>query len=815
MLPKQKYCLLLLGCLSVSIVCFAGDPVIPKLLAYKKLLEKHPAEKVHIHTDKPAYTNTDTIWFKAYVVDVLLNHPSTASKVLYTQLVDERGKILSQAKLPLVMGLTSGWFIPGDAAPTGSYRIRAYTSQMKAYGGSLYYEKAIVLKNRTGKPQLQTTIARGRSADTLQFFPEGGDLVSGISSVVAFKATQANGLGTDVNATIIDEQGNKMTDITSAHLGMGTFSFTPQAGHKYYAKATFKDGYISKIPLPLALPKGYTMQLSHVADSIHIVINGSADVLGQGALTLVGSQYGVTRYVSQFPLTAAAFNRLVPGANFLTGVAQFTLFDPEGAPIAERLVYIDHNDELSISTDINNASDKRALMKLSVGLKDPAGKPEVGSLSVSVYNNADNLMAEDEETGIYADMLLAADLKGYIERPGYYFGKLHDAERLKHLDNLLLTQGWRRFSWRDVLVKGLPATTDDVEDGLQLTGTIKQKKQPYAGGDVSLFKTGSLKNIWQTKTDSAGRFAFTDLRFADTARFAISVNTGGEKKNLDIQVKPDQQLAIANTDFANGTIVNMPYITARGIPENEALDMRWLNSKTILLKEVKITAKPVLVKESANLNGPGRADAIVTAKQLETVVDLPRYLTSYISGLTIGGDPQSPKVYARQGLIDATRTPPPTPMGIVLDGMPIGDDFSRVDVQNIETIEVLKSGGLTAMYGIDGMGGVLVITTKRGRDYTADELNRNSPGILPVTLAGYQPYREMYQPAYKPGEAVSIANPDFRKTLYWNPNVLTNEKGQAELSFYNSDYVGPCKIVIEGINADGKIVRATYHYEVK
>lgn len=822
MLPKQNKLWLLPACLVIFLAGFAGkpagDPVINKLLAYKKLLEKHPVEKIHIHTDKPAYTNYDTIWFKAYVADVLLNHPSFASKILYTELLNGRGKIVRSAKLPMMAGLASGWFILGDSMRTGNYRIRAYTSQMKAYGGSLYYEKWLALKNRKGMAATPLTNLKTAKlpADTLQFFAESGDLINGISSVVAFKALQANGLGTDVSGTVEDDQGNKLLSFASAHLGMGVFNLTPQPGRKYYARVAFKDGYTARVQLPTALPQGYTMQLEHQADSIHIIVKGSDGVLGSGALTLVASQQGVTRYITQFPLTTPVFNRLAAGANFLTGVAQFTLFDANGIALAERLVYIDRKDELNVMAGINASYARRAPVKLPLNLKNAEGKPEVGSLSVSVYNNSENLLPEDDEASIYTDMLLTADLKGNVEQPNYYFSKPHDAERLKQLDNLLLTQGWRRFSWRDVLAKGLPEVTEEAEDGLQITGIIKQKKQPYAGGDVSLFKAGSLKNIWQTKTDSAGRFTFADLRFADTARFAVTINASAERKNYDIQVAPDKPLNIPGADITSTVaMVTMPYITARGIPENEALDMSWLNSKTTLLKEVKITAKPILVKESANLNGPGRADAIVTAKQLETVVDLKRYLTSYVSGLTIGGDPQSPSVYARQGLIDATTVPPPTPMSIVLDGMPVGTDLSRVDIQNIETIEVLKSGGLTAMYGIDGLGGILVVTTKRGRDYTAAELARNSPGILPVTLTGYQPYREMYQPVYKPNEAVSTAKPDFRKTLYWNPNVLTNEKGQAELSFYNSDYIGPCKVVIEGINADGQIVRAVYHYEVK
>ncbi len=49
-------------------------------------------------------------------------------------------------------------------------------------------------------------------------------------------------------------------------------------------------------------------------------------------------------------------------------------------------------------------------------------------------------------------------------------------------------------------------------------------------------------------------------------------------------------------------------------------------------------------------------------------------------------------------------------------------------------------------------------------------------------------------------------NPDFRTTIYWNPNVITNKSGRAKISFTNSDRARNLQICIEGITEDGMLI---------
>jgi hypothetical protein len=46
--------------------------------------------------------------------------------------------------------------------------------------------------------------------------------------------------------------------------------------------------------------------------------------------------------------------------------------------------------------------------------------------------------------------------------------------------------------------------------------------------------------------------------------------------------------------------------------------------------------------------------------------------------------------------------------------------------------------------------------------------------------------------------------PDYRNTLFWNPDLQTRKDGKTEISFFTSDESSDYIIVVEGITSDGK-----------
>jgi TonB-dependent SusC/RagA subfamily outer membrane receptor len=151
-------------------------------------------------------------------------------------------------------------------------------------------------------------------------------------------------------------------------------------------------------------------------------------------------------------------------------------------------------------------------------------------------------------------------------------------------------------------------------------------------------------------------------------------------------------------------------------------------------------------------------------------------------------------------------------MAIFIDGMNVGEDFSLDDivVQDIESVEILKNANTTAIYGIRGGGGVIVINTKRGGGLTST--NSYTPGLISFIPKGYAVVREFYSPKY---DVKPDSRPDLRTTVFWEPQMASDANGKAKVSYFNTDVPGIYRIVIEGIDINGSLARKVLTYEVK
>ncbi len=793
----------------------AQQSLLEKLSAYKNFSQDHPFEKIHVHTNQPHYLNHDTLWLKAYILHSNLNRPSAISHTLNVELIDPEGKRIREAKLKVTMGLADGYLNLSDTLKTGNYLLNVYTNHMEKLGEEFYYRKSIYIHD--GSIQKEVNVPAGLA---VTFFPEGGELVQNIPSVVGFKAIDQRGLGMGIKGVIKDDQGQVITRLSSEHLGMGKFHLHPQTGRKYLAEVQDEKGNTAQFSLPEAQHSGYVLRAQSTPDSIILHIIYGPELSGQ-PFTIVAMQDGITRYISQPKTTPFGSRLFIHKSQFYTGIVQWTLFDALGHPRAERLTFCDHQDFLKIQANLKGNYAKRDPVKASIELKNVDQEGEIASLSIAVFSETAYPYDDDQETSIYTDLLLTSDLKGYIEKPNAYFTGKDTLKSRQNLDLLLLTQGWRKFSWKEKLFKALPAVHDIPQTDKQVSGRVLLSSgKPYVGGTISLFQSGQKQEIFQTSSDQEGRFTFDDLTIVDTVSFVISTNTDQSKKNHRIEVfnlgKPARQITSANQ-------FPFPILKPDSSPsENLALDQLDIQLKGINLNEVKIVGKKSNgVIESSNLNGPGKADAVILAKDLLTTHDLTTYLTNHITGLKIWDG----KIYSRE-IPDRNKgaefdlpnpnnsfLPGPKPMLVVMDGTYLDQEtfnISNLDPNDVASIEVLK-GTSAALYGIEGAYGVLIISLKRGKAPSPEDyLKRASFGVLPFRLLGYQSLREFYHPQYPVQQ-----EKDVRKVLYWNPAAMTSPEGKTTIEFLNSDYIGKFSIVIQAMNADGQIGRAVYQYEVK
>lgn len=296
-MPLKKTCLLLL-----SVLCFY---LLPAQSGFKLFFEK-----VYLHLDRDYYAAGEDIWFKAYLANAQSNHSTTSSNNLYVELVDPGNNLFAREVVRIDNGVGVGDFRLEDSIAPGHYRVRAYTNWMRNFGMNFVFEKDIWIAGKAaaikapapagGSPDDMPAPRRKPSnAGSIQFLPEGGTMVEGLSSMVAFKTEDINGKGVEATGWILSATGDTVARFATEFLGMGRFAFTPQAGIKYRAVVRYKNNAPVAAVFPEAYPDGFVMNTGNTDDSAIIVsVNTNAATLSRhtGEITLAGRHGGILYY---------------------------------------------------------------------------------------------------------------------------------------------------------------------------------------------------------------------------------------------------------------------------------------------------------------------------------------------------------------------------------------------------------------------------------------------------------------------------------------------------------------------------------------
>jgi hypothetical protein len=653
---------------------------------------------------------------------------------------------------------------------------------------------------------------KATSADIdIQFFPEGGDLVAGLRSTVAFKATGPEGLPAIVQGSLI-EGDKEIIELSSSARGGGKFVFRPVSGNSYKALLKFADGSERSFALPEIKPEGYVLSVSNT-DQENLRVNVSSSVkFSDEEIILIAQSNNKVQLVSRNKLVGSRFSINIPKKRFPQGILQITLLTSKNEPIAERIVFINHNEKLKI--DIGSdlpESQAKGRAKLSLSVTDKENKPVLGSFSISVVDETKVPYDENNEKTILSTLLLTSDLRGYVHQPNYFFTSV-DSTKIKELDLLMLTQGWRRFVWKDIQAESQPQLAYKAEQGISISGKVTQGGKPVDKGKVMLFYLDGMPVNKDTLTDDEGRFRFNNLNFADGTKLVLQARNAKDNKGVKVILdKMPPELILKNKNLAEVEInVNSSMIAYLKNSMIQHDSLRRMASGSIMLDEVRVVEKKIDYSNSRNLNGPGRADETLAGEKLEAFClgDLTDCLQGLVTGLIMKeGKPYlNRNVYGSLGLA--------THMLVLVDGAEVEpEDLGYISPLDVEFIEVLKTAITTGLYGTKGVGGVLLITMKRG-GARIDKGPVYTPGLVRSDERGYHKSREFYSPNYSDPIMNTNAN-DLRTTIYWNPALTTNGEGKANVEFFNAGSAGNYKVIVEGIDAYGNIGRSVYKYVVK
>lgn len=805
----------------ISILSFFSfinnDDLLKQLVSkLEKYHQTYPEEKAYLHTDKSYYVAGENLWFKAYLVDALTNRPDTVSVPLYVELIDNTaGKIIYKRTIKLSGGFGHGDFKLSDSLQAGTYRLRAYTNWMRNMDESLFYTKDFQIYATS-----QQDIVERLNAEIIDFnfFAEGGNLIGGFDSRIAFKATDITGKGVDVSGEIISSTGDTIQDFKSVHLGMGFVTFKPENGKSYRAVVKYQNIHTKTFNLPQVKSEGISMVIDNTSskDNIRIILNNN---MADTKMLIIGQSKGVAFYVGSVPAGKQNSFIMIPKDKFPPGVAQFTVFDDKFRPHCERVVFIQPTQSLTFNIKTNKITYKtREKTNLDIEVKDNEGNPVEGNFSLSVSDD-NQIKGIDEQETILTNILLRSDLKGNIENPTYYFDKTK-LNASYHLDILMMTQGWRRFKWQDVLQEELSPTKFVLERGLTIAGQATKLDDKSFDKKLNLtmiLGRDSTQQFLMEETEKDGTFTFYGLDFKDSCEVMVQTMLGEEKENAKSKISFLAQTSPACT-VVNKTVgvVEIDYqsLTDYFKYTKDALDFqkKYSLDNSLMLSEVAVKAKkyvkPPLTDRRVLY---ARAEATVKGDASPSALNVFELLRGRVAGVYIGGDRNNPNITFRGG---SSMSLDGNPMYLV-DGMPVTKDMIlSIDINLVDRVEIVRSLAGGVMYGDQARGGIVSVFIKNGTFDNKFTTNEETYGIAKTNFIGYYTSKKFYVPKYDQ-DLSQNTRPDYRATVYWSPMIRTDKNGKASVSYFNTDAQTTVKIHIEGITNSGLMGSNNVNYSVK
>ena len=739
-------------------------------------------EKLYAHTDRSTYAAGEIMWFKLYDLDGIRHRLTDLSKVAYAELISGDGKAVLQGKISLQEGMGNGSFLIPFTVASGNYLFRVYTSWMKNFPPEFYFEKQITVLNSQRKPLLDTLSKQ--NAYDIQFFPEGGNLVAGLPGNIGFRVIDQYGRGVDCEGFVINNKMDTIVHFRPFKFGLGHFMLNPEKGQEYTARILIKNGQLVTRALPLVADKGFSMIVVS-PDSGHILVNvysNSGDP--EGAVYLFAQNRMVPKLSRQSNMKDGRASFLVERNLLGEGISTITLFNNRLQPVSERLYFQKPKEHLTI--DLKAGKDNYDLrQRVSLDLTSTEqGNAAEGDFSIAVYQQ-DSLQNNSGPT-INDWTWLCSDLRGNIESPSFYLSA--DPTVPEATENLMLTQGWRKIHWDDIVQGRAPAFEYVPEyDGQIINARIIDRRSgnPVAGVPVYLSVPGENYSLNISTSNERGELRYEIRRFYGPGELVLQANGKGDSiYRIDILSPYSEKFSgRSSTPFPayEKLADQLKYRTTHAQVDNHFLSEK---------KQQFLS-----YKAPDSLAFYGLPDKKYFLDDYTRFVTMEEVMREYVNEVRI----RKFKDNFQFTVFDVPHNYffENEPM-VLLDGIPV---FDVNKIMAFDPLKMKKIEVVSRRYYLDSVinEGIISYSTYKG-DLGGFKLD---PSSIILEWSGLQYEREFFSPQYETSEMAASRIPDFRHLLYWNPHVKADASGKVRLNFYTSDLPGHFIVVAEGVAQKG------------
>jgi hypothetical protein len=798
---KRKFTVIFIGLLH----CLSGNAQKPEELL-SGWSAKSPIEKAYLHFDRDNYIAGETAWFKAYLYSDF--YPDTISTTLYVELINESSVVLNRKIVPVFWGAARGQLEIPDSLVTGSYTIRAYSATMLNHAEDFIFKRSIFIYGK--KNDVLETATTLTKMVRLEFFPEGGNLVNGFINAVAFKATNESGLPVSVNGSLHNQKDQELASFSSYHDGMGMFEFTPVANEKYYV--LLAGDALNRNYLPVSAEKGIAIAVVTNQRELSFEIQQQITDPSFLAAYIIGQMQHHVIFRQELAAGKQKVSGVVNTQNLNSGILQITAFNSDGFPLAERLCFIDNKEyiqQAELIADTISFSEK-AKNHFSLVMKDTV----LGSFSVSVSDPAYDMLPVREHN-IFSGLLLTSDIKGYVHQPSWYFTGNADSAR-RAMDLVMMTNGWRRFKWDDLIKNKVPENKYKDLSYISLSGraNLMDSKKGFAEKEllIAINNADSTSTVELVTTDKQGHFRLDSMFFWGNTRLLFGDSRGNKSQFIEIKMSADSLAKL----FPFRSVEKIPSVISDALITSRqtklAVDYDEIQKASgIMLEGITVKGKrkktPTQEVEEKYTTGlftgiSDRTIDLVNSDEPMPQRNIFEYLQSRVPGITITpgqtGFSDDYILYYRGGQTMSLRSP--VPMLLYLNEMKVeAASIAAIRASDISLVKVYSS-----FVGAEhnGAGGVLSVYTKKGADTYASQAS----STYQVNYKGYSVRKEFYSPDYKVDVAEKYKT-DNRITLQWLPDFFVGDVNpRMPIIFYNNDRTKQFKVVIEGITTNGKML---------
>ncbi len=641
------------------------------------------------------------------------------------------------------------------------------------------------------------------SEPTVRFFPESGDLVNQLKTRVAFKAAFPDGTGAEVSGKVLNRNEEEVARFHTVFDGLGFFEIVPESDDRYIAVIDLPGGKEARVDLPQVKTSGLQLTVEPSPSGAAVSLHSTEP---RKDLTIVAHQRGTPVWAALSTEAMVILEGFIPAERLRSGIIHVTTFDSTGNPIAERLFYHSNAaDTLEVNAlSANSSYTPRSLVEIPLQF-EVQGVAAYPSVAIRVTEEAAH---SDTAIDISSWLQIGSDLHGSIPNLGQYlFGNGRE-----HVDLLMMTHGWRRFSWPDVINQQVDPLPEPSE-GFDVRGrvTLSNTREGIAGSKVVVMHRSGDGGVGEAVTDSQGYFTVEDMVFADSTQITVHADDRGGRVELRIELLDIITPRGGSRNLPGRTDNDLTGLYAdyqESVRQRLAVDRRYgLEMPAITLEEITVTDTRVRDRPAPTrlLIEPDRIIRVqdqphVSGKALDFLArqSVGLHVTQEFDGFRhywVFRDRSSSSLYQNEFCNNEGCIPL-----LLIDGMEADWrlDAGLINATDVEVIEVLR-GPNAAMYGSRAAGGVVSIVTRGGREVDRSNLSN-------ISVSGFSHPREFYSPDYGISSDLN-RKPDLRSTLYWAPAKAANNEGIMRIAFWTGDRTGRWIMSVEGLDEYGATVR--------